>query len=56
MGWLAGLLVVLVVFWLLGKLTGKKELLEFRERLGLSWSTVTIMILLLFAIFYVTFR
>ncbi len=54
MGWLAGLLLVLVFFGVLGKLTGKKEFLEIRERIGLNWGTILFMALILLVIFYIT--
>ncbi len=53
MGWLAGLLLVLVFFWILGKLTGKKEFLDIRERIGLNWGTIILIVLILLVIFYI---
>lgn len=53
MGWLAGLLLVLVFFWILGKLTGKKEFLDIRERIGLNWGTIILIALILLVIFYI---
>ncbi len=53
MGWLAGLLLVLVFFWVLGKLTGRKEFLDIRERIGLNWGTIIFIALILLVIFYI---
>lgn len=53
MGWLAGLLLVLVVFWVLGRLTGRKEFLDIRERIGLKWGTIIFIVLILLGIFYI---
>ncbi len=56
MAWAAGLLVLLVIFWVLGRLTGKRVFTEFSERIGLNWGIVVFLVVLLFGIFYVTFR
>lgn len=55
MGWLAGLLLVLVFFWILGKLTGREEFLDIRKRIGLNWGTIIFILLILMVIIYITF-
>lgn len=56
MAWLAGLLAVLLIFWVLGKITGKKVFSEFPERIGLNWLLIVLMLALLLVIIYLTLR
>jgi len=56
MAWLAALLSVLIIFWVLGKLTGKKIFREFPERIGLSGPTVALLVVLLAVILFLVFN
>ncbi len=56
MGFIAGFLLVLALFWVLGKLTGKKEFQEFPQRLGLTWQSIGLMVILLAIIIFIVFR
>ncbi len=56
MGWIAGFLVVMALFWVLGKLTGKKIFQEFPQRIGLTWRSIALMVILLAVIIYIVFR
>ena len=56
MGWIAGFLAVLALFWVLGKLTGKDVFVNFPEQVGLTWRTTALMAILLAIIVFIVFR